>query len=105
MILNKIIIVGCFISLNLLKQKLLKDSEKLKITLLKIKLLYCRILNTQNYYSMLECQEDATLKELSEAYKRIALQIHPDKNSSPKSTEAFKSNLLLSKFSFIKEGS
>ncbi len=41
---------------------------------------------------MLECQKDATLKELSEAYKRIALQIHPDKNSSPKSTEAFKSN-------------
>lgn len=82
---------------HILKSKYYNFSFKVYF-LLKIKLLYCRILNTQNYYSMLECQKDATLKELSEAYKRIALKIHPDKNSSPKSTEAFKSNLLLSKY-------
>lgn len=49
-----------------------------------------RILRAQNHYDVLEvsCQSAAT--DIKAAFRRKALEVHPDKNASPLASEAFK---------------
>lgn len=47
--------------------------------------------NSQNYYTMLNIKTTATIPEIKKAYKKLALLLHPDKNSAPESGEVFKS--------------
>ena len=42
---------------------------------------------------MLDVSNVATVDELKEAYKKLALTVHPDKCKCPDATEAFKSKL------------
>jgi curved DNA-binding protein CbpA len=38
---------------------------------------------------VLGVSKNCTKEELSKAFKRKAIKVHPDKNSAPKSTDAF----------------
>lgn len=46
--------------------------------------------NVENLYETLGIQKDATLDDVKKAYKQLALQYHPDKNSDEGAEEAFK---------------
>jgi len=39
---------------------------------------------------VLGVEKSATESDLKKAYKRRAMKVHPDKNSAPKATDAFK---------------
>lgn len=51
----------------------------------------CRsIKRCKDYYEVLNVTKDATDSEVKKAYKKLALQLHPDKNHAPGAVEAFK---------------
>ena len=54
-----------------------------------------RILKCKDFYAILCVTKEATDTELKKAYRRLALQMHPDKNKAPGATEAFKGEILL----------
>ena len=43
-----------------------------------------------DYYAVLGVAHDATPKQIRSAYRRLALQWHPDKNGSPEAEDRFK---------------
>lgn len=50
----------------------------------------CRIRSCQDYYDILGVSKDASDTDLKKAYRKLALQFHPDKNKAPGAGEAFK---------------
>ncbi|VVC37870.1 DnaJ domain,Tetratricopeptide-like helical domain [Cinara cedri] len=48
-----------------------------------------KVKNSENYYKMLDIKTTATVPEIKKAFKKLALLIHPDKNSAPESGEVF----------------
>ena len=48
------------------------------------------MLKNSDYYDILEVDKDASDSDLKRQYKRLALALHPDKNSAPKADDAFK---------------
>jgi hypothetical protein len=44
---------------------------------------------TEDYYLMLEVEQTATSELIARSYKRLALKLHPDRNSKHNATEAF----------------
>ena len=53
-------------------------------------LLLFRIKKCKDYYEILGVEKDASETDLKKAYRKLALQFHPDKNKAPGATEAFK---------------
>jgi DnaJ family protein B protein 12 len=51
---------------------------------------FCRIKAAKDYYEILGVSKEATDTDLKKAYRKLALQFHPDKNKAPGATEAFK---------------
>lgn len=49
-----------------------------------------RILRCKDYYEVLRITKEATDSEIKRSYKKLALQLHPDKNRAPRAVEAFK---------------
>ncbi|MFH4981619.1 hypothetical protein AB6A40_008328 [Gnathostoma spinigerum] len=49
-----------------------------------------RIRHCKDYYEILNVSKDASDAELKREYRRLALQLHPDKCHAPGATEAFK---------------
>lgn len=49
-----------------------------------------RIKRCKDYYEILGVNKDAPDSDLKKAYKKLALQLHPDKNKVPGASEAFK---------------
>jgi len=44
---------------------------------------------TEDYYMILEVQQDATPDQITKSYRRLALKLHPDRNAEAGSTQAF----------------
>ena len=44
----------------------------------------------KDYYKILELDSTATLKDIKKAYRKLALQWHPDRNHSPEAEDMFK---------------
>jgi DnaJ family protein B protein 12 len=49
-----------------------------------------KIKKCKDYYEVLGITKESTDSEIKKAYKKLALQLHPDKNKAPGSVEAFK---------------
>lgn len=49
-----------------------------------------RVKSCQNYYQIFDVSTDATQSDIKKAYKKLILNLHPDKNKHPDSTEVFR---------------
>src|SRR5690554_5029929 len=49
-----------------------------------------RTVYNHDYYSILGVDRNATKEEIKKAFRKLAMQYHPDKNPSPEASEKFK---------------
>lgn len=49
-----------------------------------------QIKRCKDYYEVLNVTKESTDSEIKKSYKKLALQLHPDKNHAPGAVEAFK---------------
>lgn len=44
---------------------------------------------TEDYYAILEVQQNATSEQITKSYRRLALKLHPDRKAEGGSMQAF----------------
>jgi len=49
-----------------------------------------KVKGKSDYYAILGCSKESSESELKKSYRKLALALHPDKNTAPGSAEAFK---------------
>ena len=52
--------------------------------------LVTRVNRAKDYYDIFSCDKSASEADLKKAYRKLALQLHPDKNTAPGAEDAFK---------------
>ncbi|KAL8616929.1 hypothetical protein ACOMHN_041848 [Nucella lapillus] len=52
-----------------------------------------RIKKCKDFYEVLDVKKDCKESDMKKAYRKLALQMHPDKNKAPGATEAFKGDI------------
>ena len=57
--------------------------------------LVASILRKKSYYEVLGVERDGSEDDIKRSYKKLALKLHPDKNTAPRSDEAFKGEAIL----------
>ncbi|GMH40729.1 hypothetical protein BSKO_08633 [Bryopsis sp. KO-2023] len=65
------------------------DSSRPKATKEQIELVQ-RIRKSKDFYDILAISKESSDDDIKRAYKKLALKLHPDKNSAPGAEEAFK---------------
>ena len=63
----------------------------------------CRIKKCKDFYEVLNVKKDCSDADLKKAYRKLALQMHPDKNKAPGATEAFKGIFFIIENSIFKK--
>jgi preprotein translocase subunit Sec63 len=67
------------------------DLKHISSLILDKAVFFCfRIKKCKDYYEILGVSKEATDSDVRKAYKKLALQLHPDKNKCPGAAEAFK---------------
>ena len=66
------------------------ENKKLMLTALVYLTYFAMEAFAKNYYDVLGITKDASEKEVKKAFRKLALQYHPDKNKEPDAEEKFR---------------
>ena len=66
------------------------DPKLLFLAIAASAVLMTEVMAGKDYYKVLGVDKSASDKEIKKAFRKLALQLHPDKNKSPNAEEKFR---------------